>query len=214
MIKYLFVFILSLSVNCFAGVTVMGTRFAFNDDSKRVYIKLMNNDKHDFLIKTTIENNNGQFVITPALFVLTKNNTNTQLIIPVNHQKSNVDELYQLSVAMIPKSQIHSGKSTVSLAVRAHFNLIYRHAELRKADFSQLKLVKSDKGEFELKNLSNYVFTMDLADEKNSSNAFRKTLAPQESLSVDQFCKNSVCQVWVSFIDDDDSIVKAIYLSN
>lgn len=217
MIKFLAVLAL-ISFNCLAGISVLGTRFVINQDTKRLNISIMNDNESDYLIQTKILDGNDvvssdNFVISPPLFVLPKEATNIVTIIPNNLPKTDRDYLYRLAIASIPKSQLSENKSTVSLAVRANFHLIYRHADLATADFSQLRLSKHKDGKFYLKNNSNFVFTIALSMSKDGAEEIKQTLSTGEVMPLSALCKKAdSCNVWVSFIDDDESVIKKINL--
>lgn len=197
-----------------AAVSVVGTRFVFDEETKRLSIKLINDNEGNYLIKTTITGSHqDEFVISPPLFILPQNASNILTIVPHKLEHPEQDQLYRLSIASIPKSQSTTNNASVSFAVRSNFNLIYRHDKLKNANFEQLKLEKNNG--FYLKNLSNFVFTFDVAAQKNSIKQTRMTLAPDKMLNVDKYCQTSKkCDLWISFINDDDSIIKELHISS
>ena len=202
-----------LSFNGMAGTSIVGTRFIINEKTKRLSIKIINDNENDYLIQTAIANNtNDRFVISPPLFVLLKNQSNIITIISNNIENTDTDHLYKLSIASIPKSTA-SVRNTIGLAVRANFHLIYRHADLKTADFNQLKLIKHKDNAFYLKNDSKFVFSMFVSKSKGDT-GIKKTISPNEEISVDDLCKQyNYCSLWVSFIDDNESIIKQVSLS-
>lgn len=205
MTRLLLIFFLA-TTHCFAGVSVIGTRFVIDNNTQKLAIKVVNDNESDYLVKTDITDRD-EFIISPPLFVLPQNTTNLITIVPNNLKKGDKDKLYRLSITTIPKSRLTERTNTVSLAVRSHFYFIYRHDNLKNADFNQLKLT-NENGQFYLKNLSNYVLTFRLSGLKNSATGTRKTLAPEEKLLINKECINTNSNFWISFLDDDDNIIK------
>ena len=218
MTRIVFILILSLiilSADSLAGVSVVGTRFIITQNTKSLPIKIINDNENDYLVKTNISGNDeGRFVVTPPLFLLAKNTSNIQMLIPDKIENIKVDQLYSLTIAFIPNSRKMKDLSTISLALRSHFNLIYRHDNLSKFDPSLLALVKESNDIFWLRNLSNFVLTINIKDSNTEKLDSRITLIPEGKVNVSKFCKLKKCNFWVFVVDDDDSILKKIHMNN
>lgn len=204
-----------LSADSLAGVSVVGTRFIINQNTKSLPIKIINDNENDYLVKTNISGNDeGRFVVTPPLFLLAKNTSNIQMLIPDKIENIKVDQLYSLTITFIPNSKKIKDFSTISLALRSHFNLIYRHDNLSKFDPTLLVLVKEANDVFWLRNHSNFILTINIRDSNTEKLDSRITLIPEGKVNVSNFCKLKQCDFWVSVVNDDDSILKKIHMRN
>ncbi|WP_392562433.1 fimbria/pilus periplasmic chaperone [Orbus sturtevantii] len=201
-----------LSCNCTAGVTILGSRFIIDDHTKRLKISIKNDDEGDALIKTNVYcKNKNEIIALPPLFVLAKNTANIITLIPNLVEKNNQDQLCKLSIAAIPKSPI-AKNSAVFLAVRSNLHLIYRHDQLKNANFAQLTLIKKADNQFYLSNNTDFVLSLIISLAKESESYLKKTLPPGESMPA-SLCQTSPCNLSISVIGDDESIMKKINLS-
>ncbi len=218
MTRIVFILILSLiilSADSLAGVSVVGTRFIITQNTKSLPIKIINDNENDYLVKTNISGNDeGRFVVTPPLFLLAKNTSNIQMLIPDKIENIKADQLYSLTIAFIPNSKKMKDFSTISLALRSHFNLIYRHDNLSKFDPALLALVREGNDIFWLRNHSNFVLTINIKYPSTEKLDSRITLIPEGKVNVSKFCKLKKCNFWVFVVDDDDSILKKIHMNN
>lgn len=188
------------------GVTVLGTRFEMNDDAKLLNIKVSNDNENDYIIKSNSDDDN--IIITPPLFLLKKDSSNLITLIPKVRKKNSEDKIINLTITAIPKSIDTGGSNSVSMAVRNHFKIIYRHGDIDESSYEKLKII-DQKNDCVLKNNSRFVFTVSLADKKgeNSGNIFN--IRPSESVTLGD--KNSsVCNSWVNFHDQYNDIAKSI----
>ena len=136
------------------------------------------------------------------------------MLIPDKIENIKADQLYSLTIAFIPNSKKMKDFSTISLALRSHFNLIYRHDNLSKFDPRLLALVKEGNDIFWLNNHSNFVLTINIKESSTEKTGSRITLIPEGKVNVSKFCKLKQCNFWVSVVDDDDSILKTIHMRN
>lgn len=213
MIKSLVILVALISFNCIAGVTILGTSFTIDDKTKRLNIKVNNDNEGDFLVKTNVYcNENDELIVTPPLFVLTRNASNIVTIIPSVIEKNNKDHLCKLSIAAIPKTP--SGKdNSIYFAIRSNLHLIYRHDDLKNVDLKQLKLIKQSDNKFYIKNDTNYVLPLKVSSSEDSDSFVKKTLSPDALMPV-SFCTTAKCDLWVSVIDADQSVFAKLNLSN
>jgi len=188
-----------------AGVTVLGTRFFINDNTKSLNIKLMNDNESDYLIKTNIDG--GDFIISPPLFVLQKNMSNIVSIIPQIYSYSNKDKVYSLTITTIPKSARDFDKNKVSLAVRSHFNLIYYHGSPNKNDYDLINLSQSSSGEWQLVNPTDRVFLVSLTTEPDSVSKRVRLLEPGVTLVLKDLCRRDKCTLWANFLGSENNLI-------
>ena len=206
MIKWFLIIILFFSGILHAGVLVVGTRFVFNENSKKINIKLINDNESDYLIKTDIKGDgSGDFVVTPPLFIIKKNQTNIVSIIPFKFD-FNQDQVFDLVFTAIPKSDVSVGNS-IKVSVRLHFNLIYRHKDINNDIFKNIFLINSGlKNEDTLKsiilNSSDYFVSMYVSCNPEVTKMNHKiNIHPQDKVSV-EYCP----EIWGAILNDDESL--------
>lgn len=211
MIKFIlcfFVFIIPSS--CLAGVSVVGTRFVIDDSTNALNIKVLNDNESDYLVKTKI--NNDGFVISPPLFILPKNKSNIITIIPDEKIKGDKDGIYSLTITTIPKSEVNSNNNVVSLAIRSHFNLIYKHGAPTENEYNEMTLTRSQVGKWSLVNPTSFAFMIFLSNRFSHHSSGTKLLGPGQSIPVDEYCSKDSCSLWLNIIDDESHIVKKLNL--
>lgn len=212
--KYLFYLLILffLPVCSFAGPSVIGTRFFFSPETRGINVKVINDNESDYLIKTSV--NNNDFIISPPLFILPKNASNIITIIPGDSLKQNKDEIYKLVITAIPRSEKNSINNIVSLATRSHFNIIYQHKKYNNDDFNKIILTKSANGKYQLENNSDNIFYIELSTNKDFKSNRRKLLFTNDNLEVKECKFNDKCHVWIKVLASNDAIIKKIYLSS
>lgn len=194
----------------FSGVTIVGTRFTINQDDKYTNIKIINDNENEYLIKSEIDDNN--FIISPPLFLISKNSSKNITIIPTNKLNYHTDKIINLIIIAIPKSEFDNNISSVSLAIRSHFKLIFRHAELKESDFKLINIVKENNQYF-LFNKSKYVFTISISNKKISENEKIFNISPNDKFALNNICNSSLCDLFVNFYNENNDVVKVINLS-
>ncbi|CAI1025401.1 TPA: fimbrial biogenesis chaperone [Serratia fonticola] len=212
MIKFLlclFVFII-IPCSCLAGVSVVGTRFFIDDATKALNVKLLNDNASDYLVKTKVSNDG--FIISPPLFILPKNKSNIITIIPDEKIKGDKDGVYSLIITTIPKSEVNPNDNVVSLAIRSHFNLIYKHGAPTEKDYNEMTLTRSQVGKWSLVNPTNFAFMILLSNRFSHHSGGAKLLGPGQSISVDEHCSKDSCSLWLYILDDESHIVKKLNL--
>ncbi|WP_426817302.1 fimbrial biogenesis chaperone [Winslowiella sp. 2C04] len=193
-----------------AGPSVVGTRFIFNNDTKALNVKIINDGESDYLIKTSI--NSDAFIISPPLFLLPTNESNLITIIPNEINKQDIDQLFDLVITAIPRSEKNVNDNTVSLAVRSHFKLIYRHGKYQDEDFKKIELTSDEKGNYWLKNRSGTIFDLSFSTDEYFNKSRRKILSYNEVLPVKDCNPKLVCKLWINVHDGDDSVIKTFKL--
>ncbi|HHQ4307891.1 TPA: fimbrial biogenesis chaperone, partial [Serratia fonticola] len=195
---------------CLAGVSVVGTRFFIDDATKALNVKLLNDNASDYLVKTKVSNDG--FIISPPLFILPKNKSNIITIIPDEKIKGDKDGVYSLIITTIPKSEVNPNDNVVSLAIRSHFNLIYKHGAPTEKDYNEMTLTRSQVGKWSLVNPTNFAFMILLSNRFSHHSGGAKLLGPGQSISVDEHCSKDSCSLWLYILDDESHIVKKLNL--
>ncbi|KPD02430.1 fimbrial biogenesis chaperone [Moellerella wisconsensis] len=208
--KAIIVFFILFVNTAFSGVTIVGTRFTINQDDKYTNIKIINDNENEYLIKSEIDDNN--FIISPPLFLISKNSSKNITIIPTNKLNYHTDKIINLIIIAIPKSEFDNNISSVSLAIRSHFKLIFRHAELKESDFKLINIVKENNQYF-LFNKSKYVFTISISNKKISENEKIFNISPNDKFALNNICNSSLCDLFVNFYNENNDVVKVINLS-
>lgn len=191
-----------------AGVSVVGTRFFFDNNTKRINIKIINDNESDYLIKTDVKSN-VDFVVTPPLLLIKKNQSNIVSIIP-NNIKLEKDKVFDLVVTAIPKSDMSPGNK-INLAIRSNFKLIYRHNPLSDKILNELVLIKDTYNKNVINNLSNSFLTIYTSCHPDINKMSNKVNIPaNQKITIDR-CD----EVWISMVNDDGSMgsMKKLYLS-
>lgn len=211
MIKVFLILLFTLYIsNGVCGVSVVGTRFLIDADKSYLNIKIMNDNESDYLIKSVVDDND--FIVSPPLFLLPKDSSNTITIILKEKKTYNKDKLFNLTVTAIPKSTLNTELSNVSLAIRSHFKVIVRHAELKSHDFSNIAIT-IENNRCVLYNNSNFVFTLSLMKSDTDRNKKLINLSPSEKIVIENASITSGCETWVNFHDGYNDIIKIIKLT-
>ena len=188
------------------GVSVLGTRFVMENNAQLLNIKISNDNESDYLIKSTSDDNS--VIITPPLMLLKRNNSNFITIIPKEMKKTSSDKLINLTITAIPKSLDKSSDNSVSIAVRSHFKIIYRHKELNDSSFNKMELIIKN-NHCMLVNNSKFIFTLSLSQHKSEKGNKLFSIRPEESVTLGD--KNSAaCNSWVNFYNEYNDIIKSV----
>ena len=212
MINKIFILLLSFYIsNGFCGVSVLGTRFMLNDGMNHLNIKIVNDNESDYLIKSDLDDKD--FIVSPPLFLLPKNKSNIVSVIPKEKKPHNKDKIVNLTLTAIPKSAQNNESNAISMAVRNHFKVIYRHKELSESSFEKMTL-SDENNKCILSNNSDFVFTISVSKNKNDAHARIMNLSPNEKITPDNTELISNCETWINFHNEYNEIIKTIKLSN
>lgn len=196
--------------SCLAGVSVLGTRFFIDDSTNSLNIKVFNDDEGDYLVKATV--NDDRFIIAPPLFVLPRDKSNIITIIPKEGIRTEKDVIYSLTISTIPKSEVNDNDNIISLALRSHFNIIYRHKLPADEDYNKVILKSYHAGEWSLENPTKFAFVIFLSKNTPHHSGRVKVLGPGQSVSVNEYCSKNSCSLWLNFIGEENDFVKKINL--
>lgn len=140
----------------FAGVVVGGTRVIYDENKKEASISVNNSDSSPYLIQSWIENDTSSipskkeipFVITPPLFKLNGNTSNSLRIIKTENLPGDRESVYWINIKSIPTSDPNA-KNQLNISVNTRIKLFYRPEALSKTDASQAyeKITFSRKGD-------------------------------------------------------------------
>lgn len=212
MINKILILFMAIYINDgFCGVSVVGTRFMLNDQMHHLNIKITNDNESDYLIKSVLDDKD--FIISPPLFLLPKNSSNLITVIPKEKTQYDKDKILNLTLTAIPRSTLNDDSNAVSLAVRNHFKVIYRHKDLQDSAFNKLNIVYEN-NQCTLSNHSDFAFTVSLSKNKNDIQAKLMNLSPDEKIPLGNTNSVSDCESWVNFYNEYNDIIKTIKLTN
>jgi len=212
MINKILILFMAIYINDgFCGVSVVGTRFMLNDQMHHLNIKITNDNESDYLIKSVLDDKD--FIISPPLFLLPKNSSNLITVIPKEKTQYDKDNILNLTLTAIPRSTLNDDSNAVSLAVRNHFKVIYRHKDLQDSAFNKLNIVYEN-NQCTLSNHSDFAFTVSLSKNKNDIQAKLMNLSPDEKIPLGNTNSVSDCESWVNFYNEYNDIIKTIKLTN
>lgn len=210
---------LGISMHCFAGVVVGGTRFVYGEKDNAITVDLKNTSDINFLINTKImlfsgsaaENKEVPFIATPPLFRLSVGHTNKLRIIKTdNTLPADRESLFQLSIAAIPEGG--NVPDSVQMAVRSHFKLFYRPAGLPSRPYSaseKLKWYFYNK-DLLVKNSSPYYVTFSHLDINGVQAKTAGMIAPYSTLVVPGCNGQLPCTVSGQTVNDYGKIMPEI----
>lgn len=145
---YFFILFFTLATTAYGGVIIGGTRVIYNEGVKDASIIIENPDEIDYLIQSWIDDgeNNPQsiFSITPPLFKLPAENTNTlRIFLTENTLPYNRESLFWLNIKNIPAVKFK--ENSLQIAFRSQMKLIYRPSSLKDVNFNneQKKMIWS-----------------------------------------------------------------------
>lgn len=209
--KVIVIFFILFLNPAFSGITTVGTRFNIDQNDNHTNIKIINDNENEYLIKSVIDDDN--FIISPPLFLISKDNSRNITIIPTNKLNYHTDKIINLTIIAIPKSEFDDNISSISLAIRSHFKLIFRHTELKENDFKLINIVKENNKYF-LFNESKHVFTISISKKKTTENEKIFSISPNDKFEINNICGNSNrCDFFIHFYNENNDVVKVTNLS-
>ncbi|WP_265694583.1 fimbrial biogenesis chaperone [Providencia rustigianii] len=136
----LFLLALSFPLKTFSNVIITGTRVIYPEAADSMVVQLTNNSTSPSLIQSWIDDENGKsqsiFSITPPLFKLPKESTNTlRIFLTEDILPNNRESLFWLNIKNIPSVKFK--ENSLQIAFRTQMKLIYRPQTLKNVDFSQ-----------------------------------------------------------------------------
>jgi len=177
-----------------------------SDNSQLLNIKIFNDNESDYLIKSNTDDVN--VIITPPLMLLKKNDSNLITIISKEKMATPKDKLINLTITAIPKSLDINDVNSVSLAIRNHFKIIYRHKELNESSFNEIGVI-NENNHCMLVNNSDFIFTISLNKNKNEKGGKIFNIKPDERVALG-VANSAECDSWINFHNEYDDIIKSV----
>lgn len=198
MINFIVISLLLFANNAYSSVVVLGTKFFFNKDSKRINIKTINDNESDYLVKVEVKGDK-RFIVSPPLMLLKKNQSNIVTIIP-NNIEYDEDKVFDLVVTTIPKVDKNINNS-VHLALRSNFKLVYRHEPLQD-DAQKYLSFKTINNNVIINHSKSYITFFMACNKDMTDGKTRFSLLPESETLIPR-CINDT---WVSIVRDDNSV--------
>ncbi|RWR01054.1 hypothetical protein ED28_16530 [[Pantoea] beijingensis] len=208
--RLLILFFLFYANNASCGISVVGTRFMINSEMSHLNIKVVNDNESDYLIKSTLDDND--YFVSPPLFLQKKNTSNLITILPKEKKQYDEDKIINLTITAIPRSSANNDVDSISMAVRSHFKIIYRHKELHNIPLDKIKLV-NENDRCSIVNNSDFVLTLSLSVKKNDFKSRLFNISPYSKTQLDNEKLDSSCNAWVSFYNEDNDIIETVNIS-
>lgn len=209
--KILISLIFFYTTNAFSGISVIGTRFIMDNKKNQINIKIENDKENDYLIKNEVDDND--FIISPPLLLLPRNKSNIITIVKHDRKNYKKDKIINLTITSIPKSEKNDVANTISLAVRNHFKIIYRHDEIKDDDYNKISIFHESESCY-LQNNSNFVFTVSLINNLIFQNEKLINFPPGEIIEIEKNNHLGMCIANVNFHNEYNNIIKNIVLKN
>ncbi|UNK24183.1 fimbrial biogenesis chaperone [Yersinia intermedia] len=133
--------LITFTYQAYAGIVIGGTRIIYNGDKKESSVSIHNPDSNPFLIQSWLnaENNGVQqdntipFVVTPPLFRLNADTTNSLRIVKTGNLPDNRESVYWLNIKSIPTSNPNA-KNELNISVNSRIKVFYRPENLSSKD--------------------------------------------------------------------------------
>lgn len=152
MIKYKTVFsiilvpwvIMLTTSTSYSAVTLAGTRFVYNASESSLEIGMTNRDKNPYLVQSWVskytppgtkdlnkDNDNIPFIVTPPLFKMEPNDSNTLSIVKRDDitLPNDRESVFYLNVKAIP-GKVKDSRSSLMISVASSMKLLYRPINL------------------------------------------------------------------------------------
>ncbi|WP_272691073.1 fimbrial biogenesis chaperone [Providencia sp. PROV116] len=132
------------AASCNAGIMIAGTRLVYEENRKEVSISISNPDKVPYLIQSWLEPDNTSFtrgneksdlpfIITPPLFRLNGDASNSLRIVKVKELPNDRESVYWLNIKSIPASN-PDAQNQLLISVNSRIKLFYRPFDLLQKD--------------------------------------------------------------------------------
>jgi len=119
--------------NAYAGITLNGTRLIFNGNKNEAVMTVDNPDNAVYLIQSWVrldDEKSSEFIVTPPLFRIEPNSSNTlRIILLKNNLPKDKESLFWLNVKAIPSSDANAN-NVLLIAINTKIKLIYRPTSL------------------------------------------------------------------------------------
>ncbi|WP_082970622.1 molecular chaperone [Morganella psychrotolerans] len=129
-----FLFI-SIFVNIsYAGISLGSTRVVISDGKNEGSINVHNKNDSNYLIQSWVldesEKSTEDFVLTPPLFKLNSNTSNSLRVLLVKDLPQDKESLYWLNVKFIPSTNKNDDANKLTFAINNQVKIIYRPKSL------------------------------------------------------------------------------------
>lgn len=135
--------LIAFTCKTYAGIVIGGTRVIYNSDKKEVSLSIHNSDSSPFLIQSWLDdtknnasgNGSVPFIVTPPLFRLNPDATNSLRIVKTGNLPNDRESAYWLNIKSIPATNPNA-ENELNISVNSRIKLFYRPANLNASDAS------------------------------------------------------------------------------
>lgn len=120
----------------YAGISLGATRVVISDGKNEGSINVHNKENGNYLIQSWVldknENETEDFVLTPPLFKLNGNTSNSLRVLLINNLPQDKESLFWLNVKFIPSTSKNEKGNKLTIAINNQIKLIYRPESISK----------------------------------------------------------------------------------
>lgn len=135
--------LIAFTCKTYAGIVIGGTRVIYGSQKKEVSLSIHNSDSSPFLIQSWLDdnkinltgNNSVPFIVTPPLFRLNSDATNSLRIVKTANLPNDRESVYWLNIKSIPTSN-PDAENELNISVNNRIKLFYRPGNLNANDAS------------------------------------------------------------------------------
>ncbi|GAA0327728.1 molecular chaperone [Morganella psychrotolerans] len=206
---FTFLFI-SIFVNIsYAGISLGSTRVVISDGKNEGSINVHNKNDSNYLIQSWVldesEKSTEDFVLTPPLFKLNSNTSNSLRVLLVKDLPQDKESLYWLNVKFIPSTNKNDDANKLTFAINNQVKIIYRPKSLSGnemvEEFKKITIKKSGDNLKFTNPTKYYISISEILVDKKSLMA-PSYISPESDVLVSLKGNNSVSKVEYTFVDD------------
>ncbi|HCM63915.1 MAG TPA: long polar fimbrial chaperone LpfB [Morganella sp. (in: Bacteria)] len=193
----------------YAGISLGATRVVISDGRNEGSINVHNKNDSNYLIQSWVldegEKSTEDFVLTPPLFKLNANTSNSLRVLLVKDLPQDKESLYWLNVKFIPSTNKNDDSNKLTFAVNNQVKIIYRPKSLSGNEMVEefKKVVIRKTGDnLEFTNPTKYYISIsEIIVDKNQLMA-PSYISPDSSVLVSLNDNRSASKVEYTFVDD------------
>ncbi|WP_413496017.1 molecular chaperone [Morganella psychrotolerans] len=193
----------------YAGISLGSTRVVISDGKNEGSINVHNKNDSSYLIQSWVldesEKSTEDFVLTPPLFKLNANTSNSLRVLLVKDLPQDKESLYWLNVKFIPSTNKNDDANKLTFAINNQVKVIYRPESLSGnemvEEFKKVIIKKSGDNLKFINPTKYYISISEILVDKKSLMA-PSYISPESDILVSLKGNNSVSKVEYTFVDD------------
>ncbi|OBU07387.1 molecular chaperone [Morganella psychrotolerans] len=193
----------------FADISLGSTRVVISGGKNEGTVNVHNKDIGSYLIQSWVLDENDKasedFVLTPPLFKLNANTSNSLRIMLVKDLPQDKELLYWLNVKFIPSSDKDDKSNKLTFAINNQIKLIYRPESISNHDmvdeFKKITIKRTGEN-LEFKNPTKHFINFSEVKADGVSLKIPSYIQPESSVSLPLKDRKKISKVEYVFIDD------------